>query len=206
MRSFTDAVRDAAEIGKKLNVGTVLEGNLQKSGERLRVTVQLINVKTGATLWADKFSVNFTDFFEVQDQIAEQVSRALLLKLSTSKRAQINKLFRKHAAILNAEGPHFGKNATSRGFTKPSNISKKRLTSTRPTPWLMSGCRMFIVCSASGLNIRRTKFSREPKRRLGGRWKLMQNWRKPTLRWGASAAFMNGMGGGGKILPAGNPA
>jgi serine/threonine protein kinase/Flp pilus assembly protein TadD len=109
VRSFTDAGRDALKIGKKLTVGAVLEGNLQKAGERLRVTVQLINVGRGETLWADKFNVRYTDFFEVQDQIAEQVTRALLLQLNTSEQTQINKRFTENnAAYLEyLKGRHF---------------------------------------------------------------------------------------------------
>ena len=109
VRNFTDKDRDAAEIGRKLNVEAILEGNLQKMGERLRVTVQLINVETKATLWADKFNVDFTDFFEVQDQIAEQVSKTLLLKLNSSEQTQINKRFTENnAAYLEyLKGRHF---------------------------------------------------------------------------------------------------
>ena len=129
VRSFTDAGRDAAKIGKKLNVGTVLEGNLQKSGERLRVTVQLINVESDATLWADKFSVNFTDFFEVQDQIAEQVSRALLLKLNTSEEAQINKRFTEsnEAYLEYLRGRHFWEKRDVAGFHKAIEHFKKAI-------------------------------------------------------------------------------
>ena len=129
VRNFADAGRDALEIGKKLKTSAVLEGNLQKSGERLRVTVQLIDVESGTTLWADKFNVNFTDFFEVQDQIAEQVSKALLLELNTSEEAQLNKRFTEsNAAYLEyLRGRHFWEKRDIAGFHKAVEHFKKAI-------------------------------------------------------------------------------
>jgi eukaryotic-like serine/threonine-protein kinase len=129
VRQFTDAARDAAEIGRTLRVGAILEGNLQKFGERLRVTVQLINTESDATLWADKFVVNFTDFFEVQDQISEQVSRALLLKLSASEQTQINKRrTESNAAYLEyLKGRHFWEKRDLEGFHKAVEHYKKAI-------------------------------------------------------------------------------
>jgi non-specific serine/threonine protein kinase len=129
VRGYTDARREAAEIGKKLKVGAVLEGNLQKSGERLRVTVQLTNIESDAMLWADKFNVDFTDFFEVQDQIAEQVSKALLLKLNTSEQTQINKRFTENnAAYLEyLKGRHFWEKRNVEGFNKAVEHYKKAI-------------------------------------------------------------------------------
>ena len=77
-----NAERDGQLLGRKLNVAAVLEGSLQRDGERLRVTVQLVRVGDGAVLWATKFDEQFTDIFAVQDTIAEQVVRALALQLS----------------------------------------------------------------------------------------------------------------------------
>jgi non-specific serine/threonine protein kinase len=129
VRSYTDGRREAAAIGKKLNVGAVLEGNLQKLGERLRVTVQLTNIESDATLWADKYNVNFTDFFEVQDQIAEQVSKALLLQLSSSEQTQINKRFTENnAAYLEyLKGRHFLEKRDVDGFHKAIEHYKKAI-------------------------------------------------------------------------------
>lgn len=75
--SFKGQEQDIREIGHKLNVETVLEGSVQISGERLRVTVQLINVADGFHLWSEKFDREQGDLFAIQDEIAEAVVRTL---------------------------------------------------------------------------------------------------------------------------------
>ena len=54
-----------------------LEGSDQRSGEQIRVTVQLVNTRDGTSLWAGRFDEKFTDIFTVQDTIAEKVTSAL---------------------------------------------------------------------------------------------------------------------------------
>jgi len=68
---------DLREVGRKLGVGTVLEGSVRKSGERLRITVQLIDVGTGFHKWSEKFERSAADVFAVQDEIAETVATLL---------------------------------------------------------------------------------------------------------------------------------
>lgn len=78
VRGFVNSNLNSTSIGRELNVGSILEGSLQRAGERMRVTVQLVDVQSESSLWAEKFLFNFTDIFEVQDEIASQVSKALL--------------------------------------------------------------------------------------------------------------------------------
>src|SRR5262249_45528673 len=78
---------DPFKVGRELDVDAVLEGTLQQVGDRIRVTVQLINVHNGAPLWSDTFDEKFTDVFAVQDAIAEQVAQALKLRLTTDERS-----------------------------------------------------------------------------------------------------------------------
>ncbi len=68
---------DAREVGKRLVVDFVLEGSVRKSGNRARITVQLINAKTGNHEWADKFDRDLDDVFSVQDEITHRVSAIL---------------------------------------------------------------------------------------------------------------------------------
>ncbi|MBS1859304.1 MAG: tetratricopeptide repeat protein [Acidobacteria bacterium] len=72
---------DSREIGKKLGVGTLLEGSVRKSGDRLRVAVRLIEVAGGFQLWADRYEGSLHDVFTIQDEIAESVVRALRVTL-----------------------------------------------------------------------------------------------------------------------------
>lgn len=68
---------DIREIGRALGVGTVLEGSVRRSGERLRVTVQLIKVEDGYHLWSGTFDREVEDTFAIQDEIAEAVVETL---------------------------------------------------------------------------------------------------------------------------------
>ena len=71
------AANDPLAAGRALGVETVLGGTVQRAGERVRVTLQLVNVTDGRTLWTGKFDERFTDIFTVQDSISEQVAVAL---------------------------------------------------------------------------------------------------------------------------------
>jgi TolB-like protein/Tfp pilus assembly protein PilF len=77
------------EIARQLNVEAILEGNIYSAGNRVRVTAQLINVKGVTPLWAGKFDERFTDIFDVEDSISEQVAQALMLKLTGHDRQRL---------------------------------------------------------------------------------------------------------------------
>jgi TolB-like protein/DNA-binding winged helix-turn-helix (wHTH) protein/tetratricopeptide (TPR) repeat protein len=79
--SFRGKDDDVASIGRKLNVSTVLEGSVRKSGDRIRITVQLINVADGFHMWSETYDRTMTDLFVVQDDIARSVVAALKLQL-----------------------------------------------------------------------------------------------------------------------------
>ena len=68
---------DLRDVGRKLGVGAVLEGSVRKSGDRLRITVQLIDVATGFHKWSERFERSAADVFAVQDEIAETVATLL---------------------------------------------------------------------------------------------------------------------------------
>jgi TolB-like protein/tetratricopeptide (TPR) repeat protein len=83
---------DLREVGRKLGVGSLLEGSVRKAGDRLRITVQLIDVATGYHQWSEKFERDAGDVFAVQDEIAERV--ATLLRggeLSTRERRAVRR-------------------------------------------------------------------------------------------------------------------
>ncbi len=84
---------DALMVGEALRVEAVLEGNIQRAGNRIRATVQLISVQHEAPLWAEKFDVEFKDIFTVEDAASEQVARALILKLTREERELLTKRY-----------------------------------------------------------------------------------------------------------------
>lgn len=79
--SFKDKPTTIVEIGRALNVATVLEGSVRKSGERIRITAQLVKVRDGYHLWSQTYERELTDIFAVQDEIAAAVVAALKLRL-----------------------------------------------------------------------------------------------------------------------------
>lgn len=78
---FKNTSADIAEIGSTLRVGTILEGSFRKVGERIRVTVQLIDAKTEEHIWASNYDGNMQDIFSIQTDIANKVAEALKGKL-----------------------------------------------------------------------------------------------------------------------------
>jgi adenylate cyclase len=75
---------DLRTIGTKFGVANILEGSVRKSGERLRITTQLIDVQTGERKWSQSYDREFRDVLKVQDEIAASVVRALRLVLNDS--------------------------------------------------------------------------------------------------------------------------
>jgi TolB-like protein/Flp pilus assembly protein TadD len=78
---FRDQSMDVADIGEQLNVGTLLEGSVQRSGDKIRITAQLIDVSNGYHLWSGNFDRELNDVFAIQDEIATEVVAALKLSL-----------------------------------------------------------------------------------------------------------------------------
>lgn len=90
--AFKQRSEDVSEIGKKLNVRTVLEGSVRKAGNRLRITAQLIDVGTRNYLWSERYDREMADVFEIQDEIATNIVNALKLVLTPHEEAAIKKI------------------------------------------------------------------------------------------------------------------
>lgn len=78
-------------IGKELQVDALLDGNIQRTGDKLRVSVQLIRVSDNAPLWANTFDAKESDIFALQDSISSQVADSLAIKLDENERLQLSK-------------------------------------------------------------------------------------------------------------------
>jgi len=79
--SFKDKRVDIPTIARALNVATVLEGSVRKSGQTLRITAQLVRASDGSQLWSEIYDRQITDVFKVQDEIAAAVVAALRVRL-----------------------------------------------------------------------------------------------------------------------------
>jgi TolB-like protein/Flp pilus assembly protein TadD len=81
--------QDVRKVGQQLGAGTVLEGSVRKSGNRLRISAQLINVANGYQLWSERYDRELEDVFAIQDEIAENIVRALRVVLSEDEKRAI---------------------------------------------------------------------------------------------------------------------
>ena len=82
---FKSAPENLSEIGKQLGVANILEGSVQKEGDRVRVRVQLINAANGAHLWADSYDYKSTDMFRVESEVAQAIAQKLQARLTGSE-------------------------------------------------------------------------------------------------------------------------
>ncbi len=85
--SFKGKNADVSEVASKLNVANVLEGSLRRAGNRIRVTAQLINARSGFHLWSETYERELQDVFTMQDEITRSIVDALKIKLAVAPSA-----------------------------------------------------------------------------------------------------------------------
>ena len=85
------AEEDPIDAGHSIAVDYVLDGTIRRHGERMRVTVQLLDVAESATVWAEKFDESLTDVLEIEDLISERVAKVLLPQLTGAERERLEK-------------------------------------------------------------------------------------------------------------------
>jgi Tol biopolymer transport system component/TolB-like protein/Tfp pilus assembly protein PilF len=90
---FRSADQDPVAIADLLNVDAILQGNFQKSGNRLRLTAQMLDSKSGKTLWAESFNTEIDDIFDVQDRLAERIVNAFSKQYSVETRGEVTKRY-----------------------------------------------------------------------------------------------------------------
>ena len=90
--AFKGKTEDIREIGKKLEVAAVLEGSVRRMGNKIRVTAQLINVANGYQLWSERYDREIEDVFAIQDEIAQNIVKALRVVLSDAEKKAIEKV------------------------------------------------------------------------------------------------------------------
>ena len=88
---------DAREIGRRLNVDTILEGSVKRSGERLRISVRLVDAGNGFQLWSERFDRRMTDLFALQDEITLAIVEQLKVELLEKDRLAM--LGRRHGDL-----------------------------------------------------------------------------------------------------------
>jgi TolB-like protein/tetratricopeptide (TPR) repeat protein len=93
VRRFAKSDEDALAAARKLETDAVLEGSVQRSGDKLRVSVNLLSVADGRSIWADSFDVPSSEVFAVQDQVSDAVVQGLRIHLDAGQRDRMKKRF-----------------------------------------------------------------------------------------------------------------
>jgi DNA-binding winged helix-turn-helix (wHTH) protein/TolB-like protein len=120
VRRYSGLEQDAIAAGRELQVDSVVDGTLERDGERLRVTVRLIRTIDGVTLWNESFDQNFTNILAVQDRCAERVADVLASRLGEQEQRHLTKRYTRNpdAYRLYAMGRYFWSKMTVEGFNK----------------------------------------------------------------------------------------
>jgi TolB-like protein/Tfp pilus assembly protein PilF len=87
--AFKNKQTDIREIGRILDVKNIVEGSIRKSGDRLRITVQLIKVDDGSHIWSERYDRNMKDVFAIQDEISLAIAENLKIKLLSGTKDKI---------------------------------------------------------------------------------------------------------------------
>ena len=102
--TFKGKAVDVKQIGRELNVRYVLEGSVQRGGNRLRVNVQLIDAETGNHLWAERFDKPVADLFDMQDEIVSRLANTLNAQLIAAEARRAERSLHPDAMDLYFQG------------------------------------------------------------------------------------------------------
>jgi serine/threonine-protein kinase len=93
VRKYAGVEQDAVSAGREQKVDAVIDGQIQKSGEKIRVTVRMVSVEGGVSIWTHQFDDDIKDLFRVQDSISERVASVLALKLTGEEKERLTKSY-----------------------------------------------------------------------------------------------------------------
>ena len=121
--------QDIREIGRKLGVGTVVEGSIRKAGDQLRVTAQLVNIADGYHIWSETYDRELKDVFAIQDEIAQAIASALKITLMGEKEAALVKSYTTNLEAYNLylQGRYFWNKRTEEGIRESLRFFKKAI-------------------------------------------------------------------------------
>jgi len=88
---YKNTTKSIRQIGKELEVSTILEGTVRRAGNRVRILAQMVDTRTDGQLWSETYDRDLTDIFEIQSDVARKISDALHTKLSTTIASQIGR-------------------------------------------------------------------------------------------------------------------
>lgn len=89
LERYSSASYDPVAAGRKQQVDAVLDGHIQRTGDRLHLTVQMIRVRDGAQIWDETFNEKYTDVFSIEDAVAERVARSTRMELAGAEQRHL---------------------------------------------------------------------------------------------------------------------
>jgi TolB-like protein len=126
-KRYRDTELSIKEIGRELGVASILEGSVQKTGNRIRITAQLIDAGTDAHLWSEIYDKDISDIFAIQSEVAQNVAKELKATLKSVEKEQINKYQTKNPEAYNfyLQGLFHIKKRTNEGYKKSIEYFEK---------------------------------------------------------------------------------
>src|SRR5262245_47447819 len=112
------------EVGRDLGVRYVLEGGVQRAGNRVRITAQLVDAATGYHIWAERYDREVRDIFTLQDEVTQQIVRALAVRLTEAEKGRIG---RPQTGVLEAYDLVLRGNEERHRTTREGNAEARRL-------------------------------------------------------------------------------
>ena len=179
---------DPIAAGRQLAVQSVLEGSVQRSGDRTRVTVRLLRVADGELLWGGEFDEKFTDMFTVEDSISQKVAKALTVNLSGDEQKQLLRPFTENsdAYLLYMKGRFFWNKRTVEGVKKSIDYFQKAIAADPNYALAYAGLAdSYTLAGSYGYSILPPKEAM-PKAEAAvtkAHWSLTTVWQKRTPRW-----------------------
>lgn len=89
VRKYANQETNSLEAAQQLKVDSVLDGTVQRAGDRLRINLNLLRTTDGVSLWSESFNVSFADIFKMQDEVSRKVAERLRLKLKPQDQARL---------------------------------------------------------------------------------------------------------------------
>jgi tetratricopeptide (TPR) repeat protein len=130
VRNYTAPGQDPLVAGRELKVETVLDGNIQRVGDQIRLTAQLVSVRDGAPLWSGKFDERGANIFAAQDVISERVAEALAIRLTGEQRESIRKRYTDNIEAYQAysSGRYFWDKRSGAGVQKATEYFQRAIS------------------------------------------------------------------------------
>jgi TolB-like protein/class 3 adenylate cyclase len=165
---------DVKQIGRELNVRYVLEGSVQRSGARMRVTIQLIDAENGNHLWAERFDKPLADLFDMQDEIVARLANALFAQFFVAEARRAERSPNPDAMDLCLQArARFYKGFAPEHLAKARQLYERALALDPANIWGWSASRGWISLSLSISFVTTARRGLRPPRQI---WKRPWRW------------------------------